>query len=217
MQLRGKAANEAQTRRAWQEIGSGQTDQFIDDALWHMERNQGANFATAISEARQHAIERRERRVEGSEGTGCALCGGHGAIVWPRYFEPGKYKQLDGVECKSIPRIPGMTTEFAHPHLAQVAVICPCVGGERTWINDDVLDTWSKRKGYRESLGRYETLAEWALADLHWIVNNLVGWDLPEPEKIDCSRLDLHDHRIKRGAHLSDLLALETIIGGRAA
>lgn len=172
MALRGKAPNQQMTRRAWQEIGSRQTDRFIEDALWHLERNQGANFATALAEARQHAIERTALRQDETGRTHCELCGGHGAVVLPRVYLPGTYRTQDGVECKTIPMAKGYPIEISRTVCFPAASICTCRGGNP--LPDVILLTWRERKTYMEHVGRYETLAEWTRREQRFIVDEML-------------------------------------------
>jgi hypothetical protein len=208
MQLRGKASNEAQSKRAWAEIGDGKADSFIDDALWHFERNQGANFATALSEARTHAFERKERRTAATEGVSCDLCGGHCYVRFPKYYPAGKARQADSVECKSIPKHPGSTHDFPSARLVPSARPCVCIGGEP--FPQDVLESWERRKTWVEYSGRYQTLAEWAFADEHWIVLYLVAPNIRDLNGIDARYLTILDERLPLGPiALADVMALQ--------
>lgn len=175
MQLRGRTANAAQESRAWQEIGKGQSEGFASDALWHLERNQGANFATALAEARQHAMERAASRKTKGESVSCELCGGGGYILLPRVYQPGMYRTPDSVEAKSIGRVPGMSMAITRKTCVQAACDCPCRGGAP--MPDALLTTWRERKAYIESIGRYETLAEWTLREMRFILDEMMPKD----------------------------------------
>lgn len=173
MQLRGRTANAAQESRAWQEIGKGQSEGFASDALWHLERNQGANFATALAEARQHAMERASSRKTKGESLRCDMCGDGGYIMLPRVYYPGMYRVPDSVECKSIGRIPGHKLTIDRKTCIHAACDCPCRGGAP--MPDALLTTWRERKVHMEHAGRYETLAEWTLREALFILEEMIA------------------------------------------
>lgn len=172
MQLRGKTANASQESRAWQEIGKGQSEGFVSDALWHLERSQGANFATAIAEARQHAMERASARHVKGDANACQFCGGTGYVLLPRVYHPGQYRVPDSVECKSIPRVPGLKMALQHKTCAQAACDCTCRGG--AVFPDALVTTWRERKQHLEWANRYETLAEWTIREAMFILREMM-------------------------------------------
>lgn len=176
MALRGKTPNQTMERRAWQEIGRGQTDRFVDDALWHLERNQGANFATALAEARQHATERTALREDETGRVNCELCGGQGCVALPRLYRPGTYKTQDGVECKTIPQAKGYPLEVSRLTCIPAASICTCRGGDP--LPQPILTTWRERKAYLEIAGRYETCDEWARRERRFILDEMLPPEL---------------------------------------
>ena len=213
MQIRGRAANESQAKRAWAEIGNGKADSFVDDALWHFERNQGANFATALSEARSHAYERKERRDVVEDGVACGLCGGHCWVRFPRYYPAGKARQEDSVECKSIPTHPGSTHDFPSARIEPTARRCVCIGGEP--FLQEVVEAWGRRKHFVEYAGRYQTLAEWAFSDEAWIVLYLVAPNINNQDGVACGHLSIPG--VGPGATLAEALTSARQIEGAAA
>lgn len=174
MAIRGRTANEQQEARAWDALGHGQTEQFRSDALWHFERATVANFATAISDARQHAQERAAKRatLTGAGSAVCELCGGGGGIVFPKIYQAGRYICADPVRGKAK----GETITLSHRQIIHTASDCPaCRGGGP--LPEPLLETWRERRRYSEAMGRHETCNEWARREATFILAEMYSPD----------------------------------------
>lgn len=114
--MRGKGEHIHQfiAEEAYRELGDGKDDEFVQDALWFIERSKETNPRTLISDARSHAYKKaRERNVD--EQAKCQECDGRGYFTMKttryhaHYIQGGSH----------------VTEDLLSPAVCRVAYRCP--------------------------------------------------------------------------------------------